>query len=566
MINNVKNAFSKIPVNFHDNMLLIQKQPHTAPVAHLNECCCGRSTACYYFLARYFSAINDKTAVDLLTELSKLQITDEQSDFFGCCRWYREEDKISDSNGAFFVLLPIALTYLLCYDKITEKEKLIIKQLLSNASKWFSKQCQGELYYSNKIMSDGSMLSLIAYITGKYVDESNLFWKKWSAYACEFGMGWGENTSDCYSRIMLNALIVASLVTLDKDLNSMLKKQTTELIDYIAFHNGKEFVPSIRSYNFSGSIEYGGIIYKSFIEPDALNDFFDLITAVILYEAEIDVPDFFKSEPVRKEHIYDASYAYTWKGKNLRLGTVSAFPVMEGCYQNETWGLAWQSMPVSALIENNHVAFLKLRAISNDHEHSYPARDKHSAYLYNKLFEDNNIPDSRMLCMQKDNIAIVVRSMTHLANRASAIYDEWYIPETGTHKLYKTTFNNREWYIAEYDSCAIAILPLKTIAAVSEQREEPKVKIITNNNFSSIANVLYEGEETMLISDRLESAWIIVALDSKEYIESTLNNISIKDSVLHDSTLPRNSKTTKRYIECITDDNTVSIIYDPYKK
>ncbi len=345
MLNRIKEQFIGVNVEFNEYMVHSHVQPHTKPIKDLETCSNGKETAEYYFSSRYFDLIDDEFAEKMVGELKKLQITDIDSSAYGCMRWYREESFVTDTNGAFFVILPIALAYKLCYERLTNSEINDIEQILNHAGSWFSKETKGRIYYSNKIMSDGAMLALINSITGKYEKECHEFWNRWLKYENDRGWGWGENTSDLYSNIMLTALNVAVISIQDEVIREQIIQKREKLLEYIMFHEGKEFVPSIRTYNFSGDKNYGGYVYKCLNEPDSIENI-EPMRYIIMLESGMKAECESNSQSIREERIFDDSYAYTWKGKNIRLGTVSKFPVMQNSYQHEGHGLGWQSMPV----------------------------------------------------------------------------------------------------------------------------------------------------------------------------------------------------------------------------
>ena len=225
MIERIRKTFLRLPREMSDYMIVNGISPHTPSVAHLESSTKGPETSAYYFLSRCFDTIDDSDAVRILKEIKMLQCIDKKDEHYGCLRWYREEPYIFDTNGAFFVLLPIALSYVFFAHKKSKEEKDIIIEMLSVSAEWFKKECEGPLFYTNKIVSDGAILALISKITNKYKDTSIAFWNSWLDYADTHGFGWGENLSDTYSVIILRALIIAASVIDDESLSE--KRQTS---------------------------------------------------------------------------------------------------------------------------------------------------------------------------------------------------------------------------------------------------------------------------------------------------------------------------------------------------
>lgn len=559
---------------FKDNMILSQIRPHTAPVEHLQECCSGVITANYYFAARYFDIIDDKLAKGIVSELKKLQNTEENTTTFGCMRWYREEEFISDTNGAFFVLLPLALTYTLCNDKLTESEKTDILYLLENASRWFSHAANASLHYCNKIMSDGAMLALIANITGKCKDECEIFWNKWHKYCDENGWGWGENSSDCYSTIMLNALNTVVISTTGEFKEKALEKRE-KLLNYIVFHEGKEFIPSIRTYNFEAVANYGGGVYGILSSQDAdtlatpsVSVSLALAT-ILMYESGAKLPET-DNKNVCNERLFGDSYAYTWKGENVRLGSVTHFPVMPCSYQNAslapggriaTYGLGWQSMPVSVMV-GDYVSFLRTRTKVGENEHSHPAIDKHNGFLYNRLFEDGNITIFSTISGQENNMAIVCRYANKMANTASFICDEWCIPNKNA-VIEEKELAGRKWFVVSEEKGKTALLPLDGITCESEIRVPMNTYVSENGIFKTITTEYYNDQEKLIFAPRIESAWVIVSMEPSVDVDEYLKKITVSDENLPEFEVSLAESYKGRRIVCSDGNSRAHLLIDP---
>ena len=550
----IKSKFSQIPITIDNGMLMIERRPHTAPVEHLTVCAEGRQTGAYYFLARYFDLIDDKTAESIACEVIKLQNTDRDDIFYGCMRWYREEPYISDSNGAFFVMLPFALTYFLMKEKLTPKERECIELMLTRGGDWFSRVSRGSLYYTNKVTSDGAILALISKTLGIHGDECNEFWGAWLDYVSEHGFGWGENTSDVYSMITLTALSVATLA-MDGELGERIGAKRRELLEYVSFHGNGEIIPSVRTYNFAADASYGGSVYKAIMRPYELSMLSDILSAVAIQLAnEGGEENLFSEERfgVRCERIYDLSHAYTYKTDRATLGSISHFPPMPGCYQTKTWGLGWQTMPLCVKLSGQYVAFLRLSVVHDGVKRTHPARDKHSAHLMSRLFTDNDPPSYYIRCAQEKNKAVSVRRITSLANSAAYISDGWCMPGERKVETYKG------WYVV--DGC-IAVRPLRCVGALDASREDPRVEIKNEGGFTSIESILYKGEDKLLFKDYIESAWAVICINSL----SDLDSVSVTDEDIVDRRMPRSPYMKKRIITLADSTDKAVLEWEPYE-
>lgn len=507
-----------------DNIVRQCTPPHTAEVESLPVCHNGVETANYYFVSKYFDYEIDGEGI--VTELEKMQIKDESFGPYGCMRWYREETHVADSNGAFFIIMPLALTLRFCEEKLSEAEKTVLLRMLERGAHWFAKECKTPiLYYSNKIVSDGAMLMLCSFLlkNEEVKNEARAFWRKWLEYTQNCGWGWGENASACYSVIILNALNLTLCGLEESDeLYAPLYEARSVLINYMCYHEGYEFVPTIRSYNFTGETRQSNpfdLIYDKEIVIEqgvyAIGKC-SVFTAHILYSFApkyIPQPD---TGSFHKERIYEDSYAFTYKGKNVRLGTISHFPVMRESAQNNGWGLAWQSMPVGALAKAHSFAFLQFRSESEGTVRSHPAYDKHSAYLDNKLFAGENIPLENTYCKQEGNTAIVVRDLRFIANSVSYFADEWLVQN-----FRGEVIEYKNWTVFHYGDCVVAVCsPLNP------------TKLKKEGDTVRLAQVCYEGEEKLLIQREWTGVWCIVALDNPDGWQKALDEkeASVKDA------------------------------------
>ena len=512
------------PIELDNGMVRGYGHPHVTDIRHLDTTCGTIATAAHYFISRYLDQPIDGEKI--LEELIKLQDKDPASPTFGNFRWYREEYRIQDTNAAFFTMKHICQALFMCPEKIPAKEKEMLVPVLERVSQWFSKECKEYgYYYPNKIVSDGAMLMFIAVIRNepKFLEEAYDFWNKWLDYTDAYGWGWGENTSKCYANVINNAFEIV-LLCMDpaSPTYARVLEKRRQLLDFIAYHGVYEITPSIRTYNHTGKpTNYGGLDAltsgKSAAEPDVasvLNADGKLsagsISDLLLHAAAPGYTPNPDQASFHKEHIFGKSDALTYKGKNIRLGTVTQFPVMCGCGEGVDpiiggWGLSWQSMPVSAVAVNHETSFLRYVAVADGEMHTHPAvglRDK-------TLFPDENIIDSYTFGNQADNCSVVVRMVEHIANRASYFADEWYFQH----------FDGKvqtvgDWFVFNYGDCALALKSLNG-----------KLELIQNGENVRLVNKLYDGEDKFLVCRRFISCWAAVALDSTEDIEGQLAKI-----------------------------------------
>ncbi len=528
------------PKNLENGMVRVYKKPHVTDLEHLDSACSAPVTGAFYFVSRYLGI--DINGELLLTELKKLQDTNPTSITYGCMKWYRESTRIQDTNSAFFTLRNICYALKFCPQNIPKKELDIIFPLLQTAVNWFKKECSyAEFFYPNKTMSDGALLVLLSDILNEksLIEESIDFWIRWMDYTDEYGWGWGENTSKEYTNVMKEALIVA-LMGLQQSpaVYNRLLNIYKKMLEYCAYHDKYEFTPSIRTYNFTGK----AIIGKNAADKDILT-FEEIddrsIAQMILLQNAPDVEIHPDNSDFHKERIFGDSYALTYKGQNIRLGTVTKFPVMCNCYEGRGWGLGWQSMPVSAIALKHETAFMRFVTISNGELRCHMStgiKDKN-------IFPDMNIPKIYTCSNQEKNIAVVVRMVEQIANTSSFFSDEWYFQHfNGKIQIFD------DWYIFNYGDCALCIKSFDGNLELHQDGE--KVRLI---------NKFYEGEEKLLVLNRAIHSWAIVALDNCDNIEKELSKLNTSKKEIFD---PRYSRFSQPFILTCGD---AELNFDPDK-
>ena len=213
-------------------------------------------------------------------------------------------------------------------------------------------------------------------------------------------------------------------------------------------------------------------------------------------------------------------------------------------------------MPLCAKLGGEYVAFLRLSVIHDGVKRTHPARDKHSAHLMSRLFTDNNPPSYYLRCEQEKNKAIAVRRITAIANSAGYIADGWCMP--GEREVTTYSVGGVDWYVVDGK---IAVSPLRCVNVLGESREGPNVKIKTEDGFTSIEAILYEGEDKLLFKDYIESAWAVICIDSP----SDLDNVALTDEDVADRRMPRALYMKKRRITLSDKDGAAMLDFEPYE-
>ncbi|XHR31156.1 MAG: hypothetical protein ACFUZC_11490 [Chthoniobacteraceae bacterium] len=552
---------------------------HTVEVTHLPFCHEGRGTAIWYSILTLMGGLTPAHGLEIIEAIGSLQVRDKNSPHYGGFRWYREETEVHDTNAAFFILMPLVVMMRYRSAMIPEPQRAIIARMLQSATDWFAGECEHPaLYYPNKILSDGAMLIAIATLTHNEEARAKAiaFFLRWNDYTDRRGWGWGENASLNYLAVILCALKLAAdcLDARDAELRQTMEARIATLLDYVRFHDGQEFVPTIRSYNFQGNPtrtslvnNIAGIAGNGLAEIENLNSW-DALNALLLFEQRIFTNDAdYRRRGLgnrqvvprtRIEHIFDKSSAHTWIGRFARIGSIDRFPVMPGSYQNRTWGLGWQSFPVSFLVEGEQVSFLRWHVIHNGIARTHPAEGFHDAYLSSSLFAEDQCPEVETRCNQSGNILACIRSMTGISNRVSEIADEWFI-QRFSGSVHEHVANPegdaRPWIILDFGKAAVAVTGLLGLTANDDRRKPARIVVQREKECLKLRQVLFEGEEQVVCKERIEAAWLVVLLDEpgSSAPQDFLPRLTISERSLADGEVPRNASGEIREITVAID-------------
>ena len=556
---------------------------HTRQVAQLPYCHEARFSAGFYAYGTLLGRLDEAAGLEMLEAIAALQFTDPEHPDYGGFLWYREESVIQDSNAAFFILMPLVAVRLTSPGVFPASHLEIMQRMFRHAAAWFSRECRSpELFYPNKTMSDGAMLLAIAHFLGEpeYLRTATAYFKRWEEYTVRRGWGWGENISLVYQGVMMNALSIAGSVLRehDRELAGRLSVQMDALKQLLIFHDGEEFVPSIRSYNFRGETPRQSLLWTvagvtgvgALAEQTfSLND----LAAVLLFAADLrpreNTPAALPVPRIREERIFDASRAYTWVGQRTRLGSINRFPVMPGSYQHPAWGLGWQSFPVSFSVRGQQVSYLRWYVDDSAAVRTHPAEEYRSAYLMPALFAEPLYPEVETRSAQQGNALVVVRSMSRVHNRAAEIADEWVIHRyDGEVESVVNTAGGREWLVLRYPDCAVAVTALSGLDSKAEAHAVLPVTVVREEGRIRLRQVLYSGRGTMLALPRLEAGWAVVCLDEAAEpadIQRLLDMVTIEDIVRDDREVPREPWARIRSIKLTAGHQPpVQLTVDPY--
>lgn len=563
---------------------------------------------------------------DTLRALAELQIRDPEHEHYGAFRWYAEEERVQDSNAAFFILMPLVSLRLRAPEAMPAEHVAILDGMLRHAAFWFERECrEPELYYPNKTMSDGAMLLAIAHLLGdgERMKIAGDYFERWEAYTARRGWGWGENISLVYQGVMLNALeIAAPLLRIERpELAKRLDGHRETLLDILRFHDGRELVPSIRSYNFGGEVRRSSLAWSiagvtGTNESEAqdsgetsfqVNDFATLllfenefrelgggdaetkgketgstvhaantgnIGRIVSDRRSAASPDRQPVPRIREERVFDNATAYSWIGSRTRLGSLNRFPVIPGSYQHETWGLGWQSFPLSAAAEEGRVSYARWYVDDGQTVRTHPAESYKTAYLMPALFRESPYPDVRTYAAQNGHALLALRVLDRVVQTAAEIADEWLVPGYEGEAAEIPGGDGRLWRVLRYPGAAIAIAPLEGIrfggiaGSEAPERRPGILQAERETERLKLRQVLYAGESRTLRAPRLEAGWAVLCLDDaadEAAVRARLAQVELRDETLDDREVPREPHERIRFVRLLESGREqVSLKLDPH--
>ena len=81
--------------------------------------------------------------------------------------------------------------------------------------------------------------------------------------------------------------------------------------------------------------------------------------------------------------------------------------------------------------------------------------------------------------------------------------------------------------------------------------------------FKTVTTELYLGKEKLVTAQRLESVWVVVAIDNTSNVAEYLENIEISDEPVRQIDISLNIAYRRRKITCTDGKSTVELLIDP---
>ncbi|MEX2381402.1 MAG: hypothetical protein WD490_03385 [Opitutales bacterium] len=412
---------------------------HTAPVAEAERVHPGTTAAAKLVSAALVDRLDELDAAAVLHALRQMQVTDG-GDRHGCLKWYWEEPGPVDTNAAFFTglnLIMLRLGFPEQVEQLHADARRTLDVILEDLSIWFDRTLEHPTrYYPNKYMGDLVCRWLLIEAMGQHTERDRVAEEMLASagYWREQHWGWGEHMSNIYAAVLLDQISV--LLMLSDDLPEEVRQTYTELRDDLLAiedaYDGGPRTPMIRDYNFDTSPAYAN--YRDRVQRPETSS--ALTTGNLAMRPVLATLGWADSVPPRAEsqqdivvQSYDGVEAVARVDGSVRLGTLSRFPLMPQM-EHPTWGLSWQSFPVTLWHERGGWGFLQWRSEVDGNHRAHPAEQRAQAYLHNALTFDSNEPIvGRTWAMQEGGNAIVLRIMPELYEPWDGLVDRFRLVE-----------------------------------------------------------------------------------------------------------------------------------------
>ncbi len=420
---------------------------HTSAVVNLPRSHCGTISFLRLLVALQTNKLNELNVKKILEGVKQTQLTEGEN--AGEFLWYLEEDHIEDEHATFFNGIAMCAIYGTYRDRFTSEELSLLEDMLKGTYQAFIKHIKHHnRFYPNEYLGDlvcgwliGEWFGFEGNDRKMIANEFTLLEKLWF----KKGWGWGEHLSDVYGCICLDELSL--ILLLAKDLPEPARKSLENLFAELMeiddlFISGPR-VPTIREYSFLQAPE--GIDYRSLIKPVPPNATFrpqktsagsrlpsactpyQVITGEALPTADnsdLWLPlggvfyelGWHKIAP-EKKHFPAGQYkincingpAYIYKADDIRIGVSSKFPLIEQA-EHLTYGLSWQSFPVSIWTKNKDWISMQWETEENGIKLLNPADDKYKGRFNPSLTKMTNPPIyGKTFSAAKDDVFIIIR-------------------------------------------------------------------------------------------------------------------------------------------------------------
>lgn len=538
-------------------------RPHVAAIAHLEATHNVPGTAGHVFRC-VSSGQKDPDLCLLLEAIAAQRDTDPKSDTFGCLKWYSEDPAINDTNASFFTCLPLALTYLVHRERLSEAEAAGVRKVFEAVAPWFSHMADSpSMFYPNKCIGDVAMLLVTGHIleNAGIIEKARGFARRYFDYVERRGMGWGEDHSPVYTRVIVEMALLIMLLEQGGELYSRARKMTDGILEWVAFNEGYDAVPSIRGYNFEAKQQAPWM--RGLIAGEETPDEAAPLAVLAKATGYSYQPKALQTPRQWRRRTFDGNWSLSYIGEKARLGTLSHYPIMPNATSHDAWGLAWQTKPASFIVHGKDYGLLQWR--TEDEEgivRTHEGAGFESRHLFKRL---SFHPEVVFAAHQEQGAAIIFREVHGLHSPTVRLEDRWRIvPGQCEPQL------QGEWTMYDYGDCAIAIRPLKC-RVLDAPNDDPNpqrrlqgnvvdlpVRVEREEDALYLTLSLIEGNREIVTQPLLYSGWCVVMLDSPEEVAG----LRVTETLREDGEIPRAYGELIREVELTTPRGTIKLRRD----
>lgn len=402
---------------------------HTAPVAAASAVHSFPETFIRLAIDAQMRRLDAGMLAKALRTLSAAQVREHGHPLNGCLRWYFEESEPVDTNASFFIGLTLLILERGYGAGRAHSEYM--EPLLRGLQGWFQQELEDNKdYYPNKALGDLVCSWLLA---EHFRDEAALAaltvrFRRAIHYWRMEHWGWGEHLSQVYTTVMLTEISALLLLQrqLPPELAVELRELGAELLRLQDYFHAGPWTPAIRCYAFDripgepsfreqvrawdpiADADYLRTLPEHRFMRVCFGSFFHERGWHKLFPAS---PPAETSGPIVIPCIGGITATACKAPGGLRLGSLSRYPLREE-WDEDRWGLSWQSFPVAAACVDRLWAFPQWRVCWQDGTNRcHPAHLKSDGYLRNALVPDGKVFTGCTEATQEDMRCSVRRTL-----------------------------------------------------------------------------------------------------------------------------------------------------------
>jgi hypothetical protein len=556
-------------------------RPHCQPIAHLTQTHSLPATASY-LLEAATQGRPDPDLARILTALRSHRDADPASPTHGCYKWYTEDETICDTNASFFIGSPLAGLWLAQRGALSATEAEALRGVFVDVLPWFQRMAANpSLFYPNKCISDAAMLLATGHILGDpgVIAAGRTLAGRYFDYYARRGTGWGEDHSPVYTTVILEMTLLIMALEPRGELHDQARHLTDAILDWVAFHDGCDAVPSIRGYNFAACIRvpYRGAALIAGGAPENAPPPLALLAGLSGYrfaKPRLEVPR------QRRWRTFDEHFSTSYIGPTSRLGTLSYYPLMPNGYMHDSWGLGWQSKPAAFMVGEEEYGILEwlsedAEGVVRQHEAGAGFHDWASRHLLKRL---SFHPEVVLVSHQEGGAAIILRELHRVHSPTRRLIDRWRLAKAaGTILVNGVAWDGQPadvapgWIVLRYAHACVAIHPLTCrVPDAPDADPNPQrrtagstravpLRLERNGHGTLLSLPLVENHSGVLTAHLLFSGWCVVLLDRPEDVA----RLAVTESFHEDGEIPRTYGELIRTVELATPEVRLTLVRDP---